>query len=163
MQPIGDSRRTAFFLSLFTLHRGCIEGLPRVESDGFDVEQVTQFWLIEAEEALTVADHLMEKADYSYALFFGHLAVEKLLKALYAARLREHAPPVHNLIRLSRAVGLEMDEKQVATLITITAFNIEARYPDLKRNFRRQCSAAYSGEQMAIIKEVVSWLKSKLV
>jgi HEPN domain-containing protein len=67
-----------------------------MEPKGFDVEQVSQFWLTEAEEALHVADHLMEKADYSYALFFGHLAVEKLLKALYAVRLREHAPPVHN-------------------------------------------------------------------
>ena len=124
--------------------------------EGFDVKQVSQFWLIEAEEALSVADHLMEKEDYSYALFFGHLAVEKLSKALYAVRLREHAPPVHNLIRLSRAVGLEMDEKQMAALITITALNIEARYPDLKRNFRRQCSLAYSGEQMVVIKEVFS-------
>lgn len=131
--------------------------------EGFDVKQVSQFWLIEAEEASSVADHLMEKEDYSYALFLGHLAVEKLLKALYAVRLREHAPPVHNLIRLSRAVGLEMDEKQMAALITITALNIEARYPDLKRNFRRQCSSAYSGEQMVVIKEVFSWLKSMIV
>jgi HEPN domain-containing protein len=44
--------------------------------------------LTEAKESLGVADHLREKADYSYARFFGHLAVEKTLKALYVARLR---------------------------------------------------------------------------
>jgi HEPN domain-containing protein len=43
---------------------------------------VRDFWLVEANEALQVADHLVEKGDYSYALFFGHLAIEKLLKAL---------------------------------------------------------------------------------
>ncbi|MBE2234962.1 MAG: hypothetical protein IAE85_15815 [Anaerolinea sp.] len=41
-----------------------------------DVAQVVAFWMTEAEEALEVADHLVAKADYSYALFFGHLAKE---------------------------------------------------------------------------------------
>jgi HEPN domain-containing protein len=58
-----------------------------METQEFDVDQVQTFWLTEAEESLRVADHLMEKADYSYALFFGHLAIEKLLKALYAVKV----------------------------------------------------------------------------
>jgi hypothetical protein len=44
------------------------------ERTEFDVGQVVSYWLIEADEALRVADHLVEKTDYSYALFFGHLA-----------------------------------------------------------------------------------------
>ena len=48
-----------------------------------DVAQIVAYWVTEAEEALGVADHLVAKADYSYALFFGHLAVEKVLKAQY--------------------------------------------------------------------------------
>ncbi len=57
-----------------------------MESETIEVERVKAYWLAEAEEALEVADHLMEKADYSYALFFGHLAVEKVLKALHVVR-----------------------------------------------------------------------------
>ena len=60
----------------------------QAESDKFDVGLVTTYWLTEADEALQVADHLVEKTHYSYALFFGHLAVEKILKALYVARRR---------------------------------------------------------------------------
>jgi len=52
----------------------------------FDIEKVKTYWFAEAQEALQVADHLIEKEDYSYALFFGHLAVEKLLKALFVIR-----------------------------------------------------------------------------
>jgi HEPN domain-containing protein len=133
-----------------------------VKSQSFDVEQVSEFWLIEAQDALRVADHLMDKADYSYALFFGHLALEKMLKALYAARLREHAPPIHSLLRLSKAVGLEPDEARKEALITITAFNIEARYPDMKRSFRMKCTQAYSEQQMAIVREVYEWLRSQM-
>ena len=72
------------------------------EPPEFDAEKIVAYWLTEAEEAFQVAQHLMESADYSYALFFGHLAVEKTLKALHAHRLRQHAPPIHNLLRLAR-------------------------------------------------------------
>ena len=51
-----------------------------------NVEKLRDFWLEEAAEALQVAWHLFEKEDYSYALFFGHLSVEKLLKAIYVVR-----------------------------------------------------------------------------
>lgn len=131
-----------------------------VERSEFDVQAVVQYWLTEAVEALQVADHLVEKGDYSYALFFGHLAVEKMLKALYAQRLQEHAPPIHNLLRLARATGVEPDESQTEALITITAFNIEARYPDLKRTFRDKCTPEFTARQMGTIKEMFTWLRS---
>jgi HEPN domain-containing protein len=100
----------------------------------------------------------VEKADYSYALFFGHLAIEKLLKALCAVRVQQHAPPIHNLIRLARGVGLELNEARTGALITITAFNIETRYPDIKRAFRQKCTPEYTDEQMRLIKELFEWL-----
>jgi len=134
-----------------------------LEQSEFDVEQVVSYWLTEADEALQVADHLVEKEDYSYALFFGHLAVEKVLKALYASRMQQHAPPIHNLIRLARAARVKLDETQTESLITITAFNIEARYPDLKRAFRQKCTAEFTARQMATIKEVFQWLRSLIL
>ncbi len=102
----------------------------------FNANQIVNYWLTEAEETLEVAEHLVEKGGYSYALFFGHLAVEKMLKALYAAHNQEHAPHTHNLLRLAHSTGLELDEARTEVLITVTAFNIEARYPDVKRTFR---------------------------
>lgn len=45
--------------------------------ENLDIRQIVHYWMEEAEEALTVAEHLNEKGDYSYSLFFGHLAVEK--------------------------------------------------------------------------------------
>ena len=114
----------------------------------FDTEQVISYWLTEAQESLQVADHLVEKRDFSYALFFGHLAIEKILKAIHAARLQEHAPPIHNLLRLAKITGLEPDATQAEALLTITAFNIEARYPDLKRAFRQQCTPEYTQRQL---------------
>jgi HEPN domain-containing protein len=127
-----------------------------------DVGKLRDYWLTEAEEALQVADHLMEKEDYSYSLFFGHLAIEKLLKALFVVRNKEHSPPVHNLLRLAKAAGLELEETKANALIRITAFNIEARYPDLKRAFRQKCTAEFTRSQMLLIEEIFEWLRSLL-
>ena len=109
-----------------------------------------------------MAGHLIEKADYSYALFFGHLAVEKVLKGLHAIRRCQHAPPIHNLVRLAKAADIELNEARTEALLRITAFNIEARYPDLKHGFRQRCTPEYAGEQMMVIREMCEWLKSHL-
>ena len=132
------------------------------DSSGFDVERIRDYWLVEAKESLQVADHLVEKRDYSYALFFGHLAVEKMLKAIYVVRRRQHPPYKHNLGKLARLVGLEFDETRADQLDLITSFNLEARYPDAKRLFRQRCTPEYTRKQMAIIKEIFSWLHSHL-
>ena len=127
-----------------------------------DIKAIESFWVIEAKEAIQVADHLMEKGDYSYALFFGHLAIEKLLKALYVAKQKNHAPPIHNLLRLARSTGITVPSDKIDALIEISAFNIEARYPDFKRAFRKKCNAEYAGKQISVIKGIYQWIQKKI-
>jgi hypothetical protein len=63
-------------------------------------EEIVDYWKIEADESLKVATHLFDKKDYSYALFFGHLAVEKILKAIFVQNVSPNVPRTHNLPRL---------------------------------------------------------------
>ena len=128
----------------------------------FDAEKLRNFWITEGEDALRVADHLMEKEDFSYALFFGHLALEKMLKALCVQKLKNHAPPIHNLVRLARVAKIALDEQTEDSFITITAFNIEARYPDFKMSFRKKCTKEYTSSQLDIVKRNFEWLRSYL-
>ena len=124
-----------------------------------NMDGVAQYWIDEAEEALTILQHLFERADYSYALFFGHLAVEKLLKAAYVLQKKEHAPPIHNLPRLARMTGISLSPERREQLAMITSFNIEARYPDLKRSFRNKCTREFATEQIKGIQDVMKWLR----
>jgi hypothetical protein len=55
--------------------------------------------------------------------------------------------------------GIKIPEDKVNEFIEISAFNIEARYPDLKRSFRKKCTAEYAGKQMVTIKGVIQWLR----
>jgi len=131
-------------------------------SDDFDSDKIIWYWKTEASEAIEVANHLIEKEDYSYALFFGHLAIEKILKALYAKRHKKHAPPIHNLVRLARECELALDDNQIEKLLTVTSFNLEARYPDIKREFRKKCTRQFASENMAHIVEVMKWLQKMI-
>ena len=128
----------------------------------FDAKKVTDFWLTEAEEALHVAENLVDSKDYSYALFFGHLAIEKLLKGMYAHTLKAHAPPIHNLVGLAAQLNLKLSQTKINALARITTFNIQARYPDFKRAFRAKCTPTYTNRQMKVIQGIFKWLRSQL-
>jgi HEPN domain-containing protein len=127
-----------------------------------NIDPIRKFWEEEALEALTVADHLFEKGDYSYALFFGHLAVEKIIKALYVVKKKGQAPYLHNLFRLAELIEIPLTETQKNQLIKITAYHLESRYPDEKRSFRRKCDQDFTRAELAEINEVFQWLKSML-
>ena len=127
-----------------------------------DAEKVKNFWKEEAEEALQVAKHLFEKKDFSYALFFGHLAVEKTLKAFYVIKKKDQAPYSHNLLSLAESAEILLSDEKKEELIKITAFNLESRYPDEKRSFRKKCTEEFTVSEMKQIEEIFLWLKSML-
>ena len=66
------------------------------------------YWWKSAESDLKVAEHLLEKEDFHYCLFIGHLVLEKSLKALYVKYKNSQAPYKHSLPLLAQKVGLEL-------------------------------------------------------
>jgi HEPN domain-containing protein len=64
-------------------------------------------------------------------LFFLHLALEKLLKALVCHQTQDLAPRTHNLIRLAELAKLTPTQTQLDTLADINTFNLEGRYPEM--------------------------------
>jgi len=93
-------------------------------------KEKVRYWLESAEDDWKVAKHLFQRGDYSYSLFFGHLTIEKILKAIYVTRLNDNPPFTHRLIFLAEKASLEMPEEKLRLLETVTDFNLEARYPD---------------------------------
>ncbi len=129
-------------------------------NEKIDWHSVLIYWLEEAENDLKVAGDLFDKENYSYSLFFGHLAIEKLLKGYYVKQFQKHAPLIHNLERLAESSGLNMTEQQKECLMRISTFNIESRYPDIKRSFRTICTKEFTQKELEEVKEVYQWLKS---
>ena len=104
--------------------------------------------------------HLYDTKDYHWALFIGHLVIEKLLKALYVKNCDNNVPRIHDLLRLAEQAKIFANENQEDELDFITTFNINARYPDYKQRFYETCTPEFTSSQIDKIKELREWLIS---
>ena len=128
----------------------------------FDYKKTVKYWVESSEYDMEVADSLFKTKKYPYALFMGHLAVEKILKAIYVKKQKKHAPFTHSLPLLAEKSGLETPEKIKLKLAEFMEFYFEARYPDEKREFYKKCTESFTKKKLKEIKEVYKWLKEKV-
>ncbi len=63
-----------------------------------NIGKVIQHRIDSADKNRITMGHLIETKDCNWALFLGHLVIEKLLKALYVKQLERHAIFSHDLL-----------------------------------------------------------------
>lgn len=122
------------------------------------------YWLESSDRDYESMKKNYETKQYTWALFIGHLTLEKLLKAIYA-KLNEsspYPPKIHNLNILAERCNIELDERKTKILLICNSFNISARYEDYKNEFYQRCTEEYTSEQIKNIEEVRTWLKGLL-
>ena len=90
-----------------------------------------------------------------HGLFFAHLALEKILKALICSRTHDVPPKRHNLTRLGELAGLKLSDQQADVPADMNQFNLEGRYPEFHMF---QVSPQEAKEFMARSEEVLIWL-----
>jgi HEPN domain-containing protein len=98
-------------------------------------EEKIKYWIRSADQDWLVAKHLFEKKDYPYALFFGHLTIEKMIKAVFTEKYDKTPPFSHNLVYLFEKTGLKANIELLGLLEEVSDFHLEARYPDQKFSF----------------------------
>lgn len=128
----------------------------------FDIEKTVNYWLEGADYDMGVAEAMYKKKKYPYALFMGHLALEKVLKAVVVKTTCKHAPYTHSLEKLARKSKIDAPKQTQIKLREFMEFHFEARYPDEQKAFYKKCSQSYTKEKLQEIKEIFEWLKSCL-
>lgn len=93
-----------------------------------EFSKIVEYWINSANRDYKTMINLFDAKDYHWSLFIGHLVIEKLIKAYYMKTNRMHPPFVHDLLRLAKLAGLELNELKSDYLDTITTFNLSARY-----------------------------------
>lgn len=106
--------------------------------------------------------NLIKTKEFSWALFLGHLVIEKLLKALYVRRLEKHPVFFHDLLRLAKKIDIELPTAYDEWLDEITTFNLNARYDDYKQSFNQLCTIDFASEWIEKIETIRKWLISQL-
>ena len=128
----------------------------------FDITKTVKYWLESAAYDLDTGRSLLETKRFPYALFFAHLALEKILKAIVVKSTKEHAPFTHSLTFLASKSKMDIPESIVDKLAEYTEFHIETRYPDEKKDFYKKCTEEFAYQQFGEMEEIYRWLIQKL-
>ncbi|MBM4024428.1 MAG: HEPN domain-containing protein [Planctomycetes bacterium] len=124
-----------------------------------DVERQVGYWRQGSAEDWEVAVKLVKDGKSRHGLFFAHLALEKMLKALICRRTQDVPPRIHNLIRLTELADLKPDDRQADVLADMNQFNLEGRYPE---SYTPHLSSEKAVEYIARSQEVLTWLTQQL-
>ncbi len=127
-----------------------------------DMKKVVAHWLATSDDDFKTMEKLYDAQSYHWALFLGHISLEKLLKGYYVKHLGKHAPTINNLYRLVELSDIELSDQYSDRLDTITSFNINARYDNYKREFYNLCTQEYTETWINRIMELRQWIKAML-
>jgi len=133
-----------------------------VDNPQLDIDKIVRHWMETSDDDFNTMLVLFRSKSYHWALFMGHISIEKLLKAYFVKQTGNHAPFTHNLYRLAELGGLEISEEHAEWLFKITTFNINARYDDYKKEFYVLCTVDFTKEWIEKIKTLQQWIKQML-
>jgi len=127
-------------------------------------DEKVEFWVEGSDRHFASVDKMYKSQQYDWALFVGHLTIEKLLKAIYTKNnpTKDAPPKIHNLVTLAEKADIPYDDEKFDMLDKVTNFNIEARYEEYKNIFYKLCTKQFADENIKIIKELRTWLKNIL-
>jgi HEPN domain-containing protein len=126
-------------------------------------EEHIVFWQESAFEDWDTAVFNVQGKRNTAALFFFHLSIEKLLKALWVKANAGNTPPfTHDLVSLASSADLDLSAEWYDYLSAISRWNIEGRYPDYKKKLHAIATEAYMNHHLEKLKELKAWLHSKI-
>lgn len=125
------------------------------------LQEQIDYWHKSGKDNLNAMQVLFENKHYDSALFFGHLALEKMLKGLTIISAKKPAPYIHDLEKLALISNLKFDEEKAISLRSISDFNISGRYKEAKFAFYKKCDKKYTEKHLKIIKGLFLWLEKE--
>ena len=126
-------------------------------------DHLVEYWVDGSDDDFETMLLMYDTKRFSWSLFMGHLMIEKLLKAYYVKVKSDYPPYIHNLLRLAEKADLVLPVEIKEQLVTITAFNINARYDDYKMSFKKLCTPEFTKEWVERLKKLRPWLKTLIL
>jgi len=118
-------------------------------------QQYIDYWINTAEDDWGSVELLFKGKKYLQCLFWAHLTLEKLAKALWVKNHTENTPPkIHNLIWLLEQSNIDLGEEDMNFLVNFNNFQLSARYPDYISKIYKVCNKQLTENQLNKVNEI---------
>jgi HEPN domain-containing protein len=120
------------------------------------------YWTEQALDDWEAVDTLFRGEKYLQSLFFTHLVIEKLCKALWIKHNETNIPPkTHNLIYILSQTTIVLPEDKSELMLSLNRFQLEGRYPEYITKMRTICNMEFSKEKIEQANHLRLWLIEK--
>ena len=125
----------------------------------FNIEKQIEYWKSGAESDLETADILIQNKKYVQGLFFCHLSIEKITKALFA-KVNEQIPPKsHDIFYLANRSAIILPEEKQIIVQILMKYQLEGRYPEY---YPKSPSQELVTKYFFETKNLLEWFKTML-
>lgn len=122
-----------------------------------------EFWLNQASDDWSAVDTLYQGKKYLQSLFFAHLVIEKICKALWIKHNESNVPPrAHNLLQLISATPIILNDERSEFLLRLNRFHLEGRYPDYLTKLHSICNMSFTTGIIEETNNLRLWLLEKV-
>jgi len=128
-------------------------------------EEKIQYWIDISDNDIKAADVLFGGKQYLYVCFMCQQSIEKIFKGYFVKLNSEEHPHIHNLVVLAKRSNIfeMLSEEQKSFIAVLNSFNIEARYPDYKKQLLKSLSNDMTQSILIKTKELQKWTKEKIL
>jgi HEPN domain-containing protein len=95
-----------------------------------NVPKQIEYWRNTAESDIETASILINSGKYVEGMFFCHLSIEKIIKALVVKQTENIPNRSHDLFYLLEIAKIEFTEAQSGFMQILMKYQLEGRYPE---------------------------------
>ena len=126
-------------------------------------EDYVRYWKETSELDWSSSEDLFKTKHYVQSLFFAHLSLEKLCKAIWVNQNESNHPPrIHNLVYILKETKIEINTERLDFLLLFNDFQLEGRYPDYQQKIYKLCDSDTTKKFLSKANEIRKWLLSNL-
>jgi len=126
------------------------------------IKKHVDHWINSSNESLKDMEALLKSDRRMNAMYTGHLAVEKMFKAILAAQDVKIIWQ-HKLVPLAEKCGFGLTSDLRAELLLITEFNTAAKYASVKSMIHQRCTPQYVKQSAILIRKWHKYLKLEVM
>ena len=126
-------------------------------------QQHIAYWLKSSEEDEITMQSLFKDGRYTHCLFFGHLYLEKICKALWVKNNEGNTPPyIHNLAKIIEGINTGLFDIDIAFLVELNKYQLSGRYPEYTFSLQKQTNKEIASNYINKIKSIYKCLQKQL-